>query len=296
MHAGIILNPPLYTYSLSMETSVEIGVHYSSVLRYNDACWDCIDSTSVYIRSVYGNQCWNWLNYSSVLRCNDACWDYIESTSATCLSILGNTVKLKLFQIRSWPYNFLFFFFYIFSFFLHNVFSLVSDFQYKQHNTISQLGWIYLLFHYTKSVGMNLFKFYMILINTMTFTTMLSQVIKKNLRISIQRMWFLMVCFSFQLFLNQVALLVLNEFGIKWAKPSSWTFHCATLNQKLHICKTCKIKQTSWLKKKVKIRQILKVPDPKSLENEFSLNWQIWSLFLLRDHPWRKNCKYVTHL
>ncbi len=30
----------------------------------------------------------------------------------------------------------------------------------------------------------------------------------------------------------------------------------------------------------------LKVLDPKSLENEFSLNWQIWSLFLPKHHPW----------
>ncbi len=38
------------------------------------------------------------------------------------------------------------------------------------------------------------------------------------------------------------------------------------------------------------LRQIpflaLKVPVPISLENEFSLNWQIWSLFLPKHHPW----------
>ncbi len=32
--------------------------------------------------------------------------------------------------------------------------------------------------------------------------------------------------------------------------------------------------------------QSLEVPVPMSLENEFSLKWQIWSLFLPKHHPW----------
>ena len=32
----------------------------------------------------------------------------------------------------------------------------------------------------------------------------------------------------------------------------------------------------------------------KFLENEFALNWQIWSLFLSIYHPWfKKNCKFL---
>ncbi len=37
------------------------------------------------------------------------------------------------------------------------------------------------------------------------------------------------------------------------------------------------------------------MPVPKSLENLFSLNGQIWSLFLAKYHPWWKNFKYVSH-
>ena len=40
---------------------------------------------------------------------------------------------------------------------------------------------------------------------------------------------------------------------------------------------------------------LLKVPVPKSLETEFSLNWQIWLLFLPIHHPWWKNANlYLT--
>ncbi len=98
------------------------------------------------------------------------------------------------------------------------------------------------------------------------------------------------LCNSVKLFINFACLFDTNTEKSRFAEgngimgymgrsayPENYASYCP--RRRIEFCRNSPLLNTLWV-------LVIKVPVPKSLENEFSLSWQILSLFLPIYHPW----------